>query len=117
MGAIYSVTKSGMSNNIVSTESYSGDNKFFKITSMMVPQAKSAKPSSKKRQRVNLKDPSMHLHASFADVGSYSYLPKSDPTGKSRINPHLQLTPQAEVIRSQKHLALIDSVQEAIKRS
>lgn len=103
MGAIFSITKSTGSNNLVSTESYSGDNKFFKLTSMLVPQAKTAKPSSK-RSRVNLKDPSKHLNASIAEVGSFSYLPKSDPTGRSRINPHLRLSPQAEVLRNPKFI-------------
>lgn len=99
----------------VSTVSYSGDNKFFKITSMLVPQSSSGGKSSKK-ERVSVEDPQYHFHSSIAEVGSFLFLPKADPSGHARISPFLQLSPNGSIQRDPNKAPLLDAIQEKIKR-
>lgn len=93
--------------------SVSNDNMFFGVTAVMVSQEKTSTQGGSKG-KMNLKDPSKHLHASVAEVASYNNLPKADPTGRSRINPCLKLTPDFTVVRDPKHKGLLDSVQRLI---
>lgn len=99
----------------VNSVSSPGDNKYFKITSNLVQQTSST-GKGKNRAKTNLVDPSGFLHSSIAEVGSYAVLPKSSPDGRSRVNPFLQLTDNFKVVQSPKHKALLDEVQEMIKR-
>lgn len=85
-GLIYSITKSHV--NMMSL-AYSGDNKYFKMTSIMTPQAASNRTTRKKKSKNSTSDRSKKLHVSLASVGSYINLPKSSPRGDSRINPYL----------------------------
>jgi hypothetical protein len=83
---------------------------FFGITSMMVTQD-NASASGGKKSKINLKDPGKHLHSSIAEVASYNNIPKSDPTGRSRINPCLRLGPNDMVERDPDKKDLLDHVQ------
>lgn len=105
----------------VSSASAPGDNKFFKITSILVPQSSSS--SSKKRKgkakaktKANVVDPTKFLHASIAEVGSYTNLPKSDPIGQSRVSPFLHLKEDMTVARNPDLMKLLDTTQQLIQR-
>ena len=56
----------------------------------MVPQKIASNRSSGKK-KTNLSDPSTHAHSSLFNVCSPSFMPKSDPTGRLRLSPYLQL--------------------------
>lgn len=99
----------------VTTTGTSGDNKALKITNLLVPQSNSSK-SNKGKGRLVLSDPTKRLHASIAEVGSAWAIPKSEPDGRSRINPTLQIGPTGAVLRDPATVALIDSVQQKIRR-
>jgi len=111
-GLIFSLTKG---HGEVSTISCPGDNKATKITSLLVPQSASNRQSSRKDRAV-LNDPSKRLHVSVAEVGGYSNLPKSEPSGRSRINPHVKVDPKGVVLRNPAHMEMLDNVQELIRR-
>ena len=116
-GLIFSITRPhpGMS-----TANYSGDNKFFNMTSILFPQA-SANKTTGKKGRSSENDPDMQLHSSIAEVGGFSNLPKNDPTGHARINPHLHLGTESEIdgtiIRNPAFVEILDNIQEKIKRN
>lgn len=112
-GLVFSITKK---HGEVSTISAPGDNKAFKITSVMVPQAASNKALGRADSGGGI-DPSKFLHASVADIGGYSNLPKSDPSGHSRINPYLKFTRSGVVLPNPQHAEMLKAVQEDIKRN
>lgn len=111
-GLIFSINKN---HGEVSSLSSPGDNKAFKITSVLVPQSGSNRLSSRKDRAV-LSDPSKRLHVSVAEVGGYANLPKSEPSGRSRLNPHLRIDPRGVVMRNPERTPLLDAIQEDIKR-
>lgn len=101
----------------VSSISSPGDNKIHKITSLLVPQTSSSgSDSGAGKSRASMIDPTKFLHASYAEVGSYSNLPKSDPSGRSRINPFVEIDDYGAIVRKGRFAALIDNVQQKIKR-
>jgi hypothetical protein len=97
----------------VNPVSTSNDNLFFGVTSTMLTQD-SASTTGGKKSKINLKDPSKHLHASVAEVGSYNNIPKSDPTGRSRINPCVHVGPDGMVERDHQKKDLLDHVQKLL---
>lgn len=99
----------------VSTVSYSGDNKVFEITSMLVPQKTSGKAGAQ-NDRAAINDHARRLHPSVGEVGAYLAFTKSDPSGRSQINPHVMLSPSGAIIRDPAKRELLDKVQEMIKR-
>ena len=112
-GAIFKIIRE---HGEVTTTTTSGDNMALKITSLLVPQSSSSQTRSKK-DRVAIADPAKRLHASIAEVGSYAGLPKSEPTGRSRLNLMLDTGPEGEVLRDPALAPLLDSVQAKLKRS
>lgn len=112
MKTIYQIVKQRKG---VSTLGYSGDNKFFKITSELVPQSSSGGRGSKK-ERIAVDDPYLQLHASIAEVGSFLFLPKPDPSGHAKVSPFVSIGPKGEILRDPKRIELIDSVQQSISR-
>lgn len=111
-GLIFQITRQ---HNGVSTVSYSGDNKFFEITSMLVPQKTSGKAGAQ-NDRAAINDPARRLHISVAEVGAYLAFTKSDPSGRSQINPHVRLDASGGILRDPEKAALLDEVQSMIKR-
>lgn len=111
-GLIFSITRQHVN---MSTVSYSGDNKFFKITSILVPQSSSNRMTAKKT-RASISDPAKRLHVSVAEIGGYANLPKSDPTGHARINPHMHVSDKGAVLRDLDKLPLLNHVDEMIRR-
>jgi hypothetical protein len=99
----------------VSTVSTPGDNKAFKATAILVPQSSSSRTSNKKDRAV-INDPSKRLHVSVAEVGGYANLPKAEPSGRSRINPHLQIDEKGVVLRNPEFVPKLDSIQEMLRR-
>lgn len=100
----------------ITTTSSSGDNMFFKITSLLVPQSKTSKRGSAK-SRAAIKDPAKWFHASIAEVGAVAAIPKSEPTGRSRVSPFLQISHTGLVLRNEENRKLLDNVQRMVKRN
>ncbi len=98
----------------VSTVSYPGDNKLIKITSKIVLQANSAGRSNTANGSLN--DQSLLLHSSILEVGSIVCLPKSDPTGRSVGNPHLQCDESGNIQQNPDLIDIINNVQRNITR-
>lgn len=120
-GITFDLLKTGMIFNInkghgeVSVISAPGDNKAFKTTAVLVSQTNSNNQSSS-RDRAGTKDPQRFLHASVAEVGGAWNLPKSDPYGKARVNPTVQIDEHGRVKRRLEFVDLLDDVQNKIRR-
>lgn len=99
----------------ISSVSSPGDNKYFKITANLIPQT-SATGGGKKKGKTSLVDPSKFLHSSIAEVGSYTNQPKSQPDGRTRINPCVLLDDEGNIVRNPKYVELINNVQKKIQR-
>ena len=99
----------------VNPVTYSGDNKFFEITSMLIPQKTSGRAGAQ-NDRAAIKDPARRLHVSVAEVGAYLSFTKSDPSGRSQVNPHIKLDPSGSIIQDPDKIPLLDSVQNMIRR-
>lgn len=112
-GLIYSITKN---HGEVSTISVPGDNKAFKITSLLIPQSSSNRQGNRKDRAV-LSDPAKRLHASIPEIGGYLNLPKSEPSGRSRLNQHAQIDDKGVIMRNPEFVELLDWIQELIRRS
>src|SRR5690606_25900372 len=95
--------------------SSSSDNKIFNITSALVLQANSNGAGGAK-VKSSLFDPGRQLHASVAEVGSLTHLPKSEPSGRSRFNPCVRIAQDGSIERDPNKVELIESVQEKIRR-
>lgn len=98
----------------VTTTSVSGDNKAFKLTSVLV--AQSGSRVGKKKGASPIVTPTKLLHVSVAEVGSYSNLPKAAPDGRSRINQFVQVDATGLILRNPKYLEFLNAIQEKIKR-
>lgn len=94
-----------------------GDCMIFKLTSTLVPQTNSAgTESGGSKSTATMSDPTKFLHATIAEVGSFGNLPKSDPSGRSRVNPYLTVEPDGTIVHKPQFAALLESVQQKIKR-
>lgn len=100
--------------NGVSNMSYSGDNKYLKITACVVPQKSTSGKKDKEAQ--NLDDPTKRLHVSFAEVGCYINLSDSNVTGENKINAFVQLNENFKIIRNPERVKMLDQIQEMIQR-
>lgn len=99
----------------VSIISAPGDSMVFKFTTNVVPQSSAnGRRGNKAREQVD--DPSKFLHVSVAEIGSYANLPKSDPTGRNKLNPCVETDEDGTVRRSEQYRALLDDIHEWIKR-
>lgn len=98
----------------VSSISSPGDNMIFKITSNIVLQTSSTGGARSKKS--SIVEPSKFLDASIAEVGSFTNLPKSEPTGRNRINPYVQTSDDGSIVRKEHLRELIDKTQRAIQR-
>ncbi|MBE0438285.1 MAG: hypothetical protein IBX57_00765 [Gammaproteobacteria bacterium] len=98
----------------VTSISSPGDNKFFKITSNILLQTDSG--GGIRGSKSTKIDKSKFLHASIAEVGSFTVLPKSEPTGRSRINPWVQLNEDGTIERDPSKVDIIEQTQVMIQR-
>jgi hypothetical protein len=101
--------KKGRAN--ISSMGISGDNKFFKATSILTPQTSNA----------GKRDPGARtnatLHTSIAGAGSYLNLPKKDPSGVARGNPYLILEEGTRIIQNPANKQLEDETQARIVKT
>ena len=89
IGIIYDLSKTDAPKSNVN---YPGDNKFFKITSTIIPQATNiSSESNVKKKRVTENDPINKIHASIVEAGGYLNVTKPHPTGIGKINPYVYL--------------------------
>lgn len=87
MGVIYGLTR----NNIaVSSVSYSGDNKYPKITSV-IAQQQSTSGATRGRRTRTVVDATKRIHTSMVEAGSLLFLSKSNPTPAVRANMYLNM--------------------------
>ena len=90
-----------------------GDNKFFKGSSTLVLQSESGGPKSNNAPTDG--DPSKYLDVSIAEVGSVATMSKSEPTGRSKLNPYV--TTEGDIVtRNPKYVDLLDRIQRKIDR-
>ena len=87
MGAIYGLTRNNIS---VSSVSYSGDNKYPKITSV-IAQQQSTSGATRGRRTRTVVDATKRIHPSMIEAGSMLFLSKSNPTPAVRANMYLNL--------------------------
>jgi hypothetical protein len=111
-GLIFKINKK---HGEVSTISAPGDNMAFKMTAVLVSQADSNQ-SSPNKDRAGTNDPTRHLHASIAEVGNYSALPKSSPYGRGRTNPTVKLDANGVIQRNPEFKEQLDQLQEEFRR-
>lgn len=104
----------------VSGVQYSGDNMFFQITCALVPQAAVSVSGARKKKKggtISTKDRTKFTHASVAEVGSHLSFGKTEPSGRSRISPYLDVDQSTGVVyRNPKFIELLDRAQELISR-
>jgi hypothetical protein len=115
-GLVYTLTKSS---GVCSAQSTSGDNMALKFTNILVPQTSSNRPQTGK-SRTDIKDTAKSLHASIAEVGNYSALPKAAPDGRARMNLCMLIKNDSEaalVLRNEKFAPLLDEIQRMIRAS
>lgn len=110
-GLIFSIRKM---HGEITASSYSGDNKALKFTSVLVPQQDTNRLKSRKG-RTGIEDPTRRLHVSVAEVGGYSNIPKSEPSGRSRLNLFLKVDHKNVVQRDPKLVPLLDQVEQMLK--
>jgi hypothetical protein len=114
-GIIFFIRKDNIG---VSNVSYSGDNKYFEVTSILATQKSNAKKTSSNDKK-DTTNPAKRLHVSIAEVGGYLSFTKSEPSGHSQINPYVKtrdLGEIVEIVRDTEKITLLDTVQEMIKR-
>lgn len=88
----------------------SGECVFFDATSTMVTQDK-ASAGGGKQAKTRLDDPKKHLHGGLLFVNCYNNLPKSDPTGASKINPRVQLRSDGGIIYEETYKDMLADLQ------
>lgn len=111
-GALFSLVKTS---GCLSTTSSPGDNKAFKLTTILIPQTASQKGVGGKDRGV-IDDPTKRLHISVAEIGGAFNIPKSEPSGRARLNPHVRLSENGLVLRHDDLIDRLDTVEEKIKR-
>ena len=109
------ITRLNRQHGEVSSVSCPGDNKYFKITCNLVPQT-SATGGAGGNNKAGIIDSSKFLHSSIAEVGSYTNQPKSQPDGRTRVNPCVHIDEDGNVVRDPRYIELIDEVQRKIQR-
>lgn len=92
-----------------------GDNYLFRMTSNLVLQA-DATNKGKRNPKSSVSDPAKLFHSSIIEVGSFRNLPKSEPTGRTRINPYVNVTPDGTIRRDPERQSLLDGIQDRVQR-
>lgn len=104
----------GSSHGEVNSVAIPGDNKFFKGSSTVILQTDSGGPKNSNAPTDG--DPSKYLDVSIAEVGSVCTMSKSEPTGRSKLNPHVMLDADYTIVRNPKHVELLERIQRQIER-
>lgn len=102
-------------------EQTSGDNPAFKLATILIPQDKAFRSDDRNRKRggkkgknADLNNPTKAMHMSVVEVGGFLNLPKAEPSGRSRLNPCVELDEYFMVQRSERHRAQLDEAQAII---
>ncbi len=106
-GALFGLVKTS---GCLSTTSSPGDNKAFKLTTILIPQTASQKGIGGK-DRGSAGDATKLLHVSVAENGGVTNIPKSEPSGRARLNPHSQLSPKSILVRHEDLRERLDETQ------
>lgn len=101
-------------NEIVSAQS-PGDNIMFSYTSKVILQ-ENASGTTGRKAVTSFKDPSKLLDVSIAVAGSILALPKSEPTGRTVLNPYLPLDHTYQIRPPENMKPLLNYIQERIKQ-
>lgn len=112
-GLMYGLTKR---HGEVSTKSYSGDNRAFKMTADLVPQTSTGqRTKGKGSDRGAIHDPSKKRHVSVGEFAAMACMTKSDPTGRSRIN-HWALLDESKtmLVRNPKFSPMLDTITQML---
>jgi hypothetical protein len=92
--------------------SYSGDNKFFKITSTIIPQeGKKGKHSGGSGSE---NDPNIKLHSSYAECGAYLAIAKREPIGNGGINPAVLVDQYGSLMGREEFKEMLEEAQKMI---
>ncbi len=111
-GLVFKLTSTDENNRSnMSTMSYSGDNKFFKITSSIIPQEGR---KSHRGAKISLDDPNNKLHASYAECGGYLAIVKPQPIGNGKINPYVTIDDNGTIIHNPDFINVITDTQKKI---
>lgn len=92
-----------------------GDNMILRITSVLIDAARGGPVRYSHDEGSFINNPARKLHASIAEVGSFTNLPQSMPDGRTRANPCMQLEYSGRVSRKEKFRNLIDETQAKIE--
>lgn len=98
----------------INTVSYPGDNKIFRLTSMLIPQDKARRKGGFSKSQIG--DTSHLLHASIAEVGQFNNQPKNNPDGRGRVSPNLNLDVDGTVRPDPEKAALIARTNKMFER-
>ena len=104
---------SGTNHGEVSVKSIVGDNYAVIATHNVTQQAATTK-TNKRQGSIKSEN---QLDASLAEVCSYGFMPKSDPTGRDKLNLFLNISPTGRVLRNEKYIDLLDSIQKNLRPS
>lgn len=96
----------------VSSVSSATDNNATRISLSAVLQTRTSANGA--RSKTASFGPSLAMHASLIDVCQYNNLPKSEPTGRERLNPYLNLSHDYMTLPNEKYRALLEEMQETI---
>lgn len=93
------------------------DSMIFKHTSNAIPQDKATnnRAGSGDHDRT-FTNQALHLHSTYIAAGSILNLPKSDPTGTSRLNVYGEIGPAQDIRIRPEFKAILDDVQKKIQR-
>lgn len=109
---IFGLTRS---NIVAANVSYSGDNMYPKITSV-VAQQKSTTGARRGRKTRTIVDETKRLHTSMVEAGSLLFLSKSCPSPAARINPFIHLDLRTStIIPNPKFTQLLEQTEEKLK--
>lgn len=84
----------------------------FKTTANIIPQANI---TSGKSARPSVNTSANKLDASIAEVGQYNNMPKGEPTGRKRINPHVTIDERGIVVQRPSTASIINAAQDEIR--
>lgn len=95
--------------------SYSGDHKYFKLTSKITEQ-ESLPGAMRGRSKRFVLDQGKHLDPSMLEAGSILFLPKSNPTPANKINPYIHLDEATgTVLQNPEFVTLLEELNKLYK--
>lgn len=109
-GCIYRCTKEGRG---ITSFQFSGSNKALKLTTSLMEQTQVGR--LKKQSTVSTDDPAKKIHVSVAEVGGAFIVAKSDPSGRSRINPYVRTNAAGMTEPHPDLIPLLERVQNTLK--